>query len=143
MKQIILIFFALSSLSAQAQFFFDFSPRQQVEQRREKVTAPAYKKGMEGVKSFILKNFKQPKEREHVDGRIVVAVIVNVKGNVEDAQIVRSVSPTLDAEAIRVCKKMTFKPAKRGKEKVKGRVDIPFPIRNGRVSFIDLPTTEV
>lgn len=143
MKQIILLFFILCSLSAQAQFFFDFSPRQQSEQRREKLVAPAYKKGMEGVKSFILKNFKQPKERERVDGTIVVAVIVNKKGNVEDAQVVRSVSSALDAEAVRVCKQMTFKPAQRGKEKVKGRIDITFPIRNGRLSYVDLPTTEV
>lgn len=142
MKQIILLIFVISSMSAQAQFFFDF-PRQQTEQRREKVVAPAYKKGMEGIKSFILKNYKQPKERERVDGKIVVAVIVNKKGNVEDAQVVRSVSSALDAEAVRVCKRMTFKPAQRGKEKVKGRIDITFPIRNGRVSFIDLPTTEV
>lgn len=143
MKQIILLIFALCSLSAQAQFFFDFPPRQQAEQQREKVVAPAYKKGMEGVKSFILKNFKQPKVRERVDGKIVVAVIVNTKGNVENAQVVRSVSSALDAEAVRVCKKMTFKPAHRGKEKVKGRVDITFPIRNGRLSYVDLPTTEV
>ncbi len=142
MKQIILLIFVLYSMSAQAQFFFDF-PRQQTEQRREKVVLPEYKKGKEGIQSFILKNFKQPKIRERVDGKIVVAVIVNTKGNVDEAQVVRSVSSALDAEAVRVCKRMTFKPAKRGKEKVKGRIDITFPIRNGRVSFIDLPTTEV
>ena len=141
MRHFILLLFLLLTASAKAQFFFDFSPRQQTEQRRE--TPPQYKGGEEAVKAYLLKNFKQPKHREKVDGRIVVAVIVNAKGNVENAQVVRSLTKSLDAEAIRVCKKMKFKPATSGKEKVRGRVDITFPIRNGRLSFFDLPTTEV
>ena len=143
MRHFILLLFLLLTASAKAQFFFDFSPRQQTEQRRERVTPPQYKGGEEVVKAYLLKNFKQPKQREKVDGRIVVAVIVNAKGNVENAQVVRSLTKSLDAEAVRVCKKMKFKPATSGKEKVRGRVDITFPIRNGRLSFFDLPTTEV
>ena len=141
MRHFILLLFLLLTASAKAQFFFDFSPRQQTEQRRE--TPPQYKGGEEAVKAYLLKTFKQPKQREKVDGRIVVAVIVNAKGSVENAQVVRSLTKSLDAEAIRVCKKMKFKPATSGKEKVRGRVDITFPIRNGRLSFFDLPTTEV
>ena len=143
MRHFTLLLFLLLTASSKAQFFFDFSPRQQTEQRREKVTPPEYKGGEEAVEAFLLKNFKQPKLREKVDGRIVVAVIVNVKGNVENAQIVRSLTKSLDAEAVRVCKKMTFKPATSGKKKVRGRVDITFPIRNGRLSFLNLPTTDV
>ena len=143
MKQIFLLAFVLCTLSAHAQFFFDFPPRQHVEQRREPYTAPVFKKGEEGVKAFIQKNFKQPKEREQVDGKIVVAALVNEKGNVAETQVVRSVSRMLDAEATRVCKKMSFKPAMRGKKKVQGRVDIVFPIRNGRLSYINLPTVEL
>lgn len=143
MRHFILLLFLLLTASAKAQFFFDFSPRQQTEQRRERVTPPQYNGGEEAVKAYLLKNFKQPKQREKVDGRIVVAVIVNAKGNVENAQVVRSLTKSLDAEAVRVCKKMKFKPATSGKEKVRGRVDITFPIRNGRLSFFDLPTTEV
>ena len=141
MRHFILLLFLLLTASAKAQFFFDFSPRQQTEQRRE--TPPQYKGGEEAVKAYLLKTFKQPKQREKVDGRIVVAVIVNAKGSVENAQVVRSLTKSLDAEAVKVCKKMKFKPATSGKEKVRGRVDITFPIRNGRLSFFDLPTTEV
>ncbi len=143
MRQITLLFFILFSSILKAQFFFDYSPRQQVEQRTEKVTPPLFKGGEEGVKSFLLKNFNQPKTREKVDGRIVVAVIVNSKGNVENTQVVRSLTKSLDTEAIRVCRKMKFKPATSGKKKVRGRVDITFPIRNGRLSFLNLPTVDV
>ena len=143
MRHITLLLLLLLTASVKAQFFFDFSPRQQVEQRRESVTPPAYKGGEEAVKAYLQKNFKQPKIKEKVDGRIVVAVIVNPKGNVENAQIVRSLTKNLDAEAVRLCKKMKFKPATSGKKKVRGRVDITFPIRNGRLSFFDLPTVDV
>ncbi|MBO7581102.1 MAG: TonB family protein [Bacteroidaceae bacterium] len=143
MRYFILLLFLLLVASAKAQFFFDFSPRQQMEQRRETVTPPTYKGGDEAVKAYLQRNFKQPLVREKVDGRIVVAVIVNAKGNVESAQIIRSLTKSLDAEAIKVCKKMKFKPATSGKKKVRGRVDIAFPIRNGKLSFLNLPTTDV
>lgn len=143
MRHFTLLLFLLLTASAKAQFYFDFPLRQQMEQRRETSTPPTYKGGEEAVKAYLQKNFKQPQVREKVDGRIVVAVIVNTKGNVENAQVVRSLTKSLDAEAVKVCKKMKFKPATTGKKKVRGRVDITFPIRNGKLSFLNLPTTEV
>lgn len=143
MRHFTLLLFLLLTASARAQFYFDFTPRQQTEQRREQSVPPTYKGGEEAVQAYLLKNFKRPEVREDVSGRIVVAVIVNAKGNVESAQVVRSLTKSLDAEALRVCKKMKFKPATTGKRKVRGRVDIIFPIRHGRLSFLDLPTTEV
>jgi len=143
MRHFILLLLLLWTASAQAQFYFDFPPRQQTQQRQERVTPPQYKGGEEAVKAYLQKNFKNPSVRESVDGRIVVAVIVNAKGNVEETQVIRSMTKMLDAEAVRVCKKMKFKPATSGKKKVRGRVDITFPIRNGKLSFLNLPTTEV
>ena len=143
MRHFTLLLLLLLTASARAQFFFDFTPRQQMEQRQERFTPPEFKGGEEAVKAFLQKNFKSPAVRENVDGRIVVAVIVNAKGNVEEAQVVRSMTKSLDAEAIKVCKKMKFKPATSGKKKVRGRVDITFPIRRGRLSFFDLPTIDV
>lgn len=143
MRYFILLFYIFFTTSTKAQFFFDFPSRQQVEQNRGKFHPPYYKGGDEGVKAYLQKNFKQPKNREKVDGRIVIAVIVNAKGNVEDTQVIRSLTRDLDAEAIRVCKKMKFKPATSENRKVRGRVDITFPIRNGRLSFVNLPTIDV
>lgn len=142
MRQIILIFCLLCALSVRAQFFFDF-PSQKVEQPSEKYTPPSYKKGKSAMETFMLQNFRQPTERERVDGRIVVAVIVDAKGKPVETHIVRSLTKALDEEARRVCGKMRFKPATLGKKKVKGRIDITFPISHGRISFVDLPTIEV
>lgn len=143
MRQIITVLFLLCAMTSKAQFFFGFPPQQRMERSTEKYTAPSYKKGEAGMKAYIQKNFKNATEREKVDGKIVVAVIVNPKGNPAEVQVVRSLRAPLDAEAVRVCKKMKFTPATLGKKKVKGRIDITFPIRNGRLSYIDLPTVDV
>lgn len=144
MRQFFLLVMVGVSLSTRAQFFFGFPPQQQqMEQKREQYTAPSYKGGDKAVQAFIVKNFHQPAERQLVDGQLVVAVIVNPKGKVMETHVVRKVNDALDAEAVRVCRKMKFRPATLGKKKVKGRIDVTFPVKHGRVSFLDLPTVEV
>lgn len=128
--------------SAKAQFFYGFPPMRQ-EHKQEKYTAPAYRKGEAGIQEFIEKNFRSSADRERVDGKVVIAVIVDAKGKPAELHVVRSLTKTLDEEAVRVCRKMRFRPAMLGKKKVQGRIDITFPIRHGRISFVDLPTIEV
>ena len=142
MRHIIISILLAIAVPMHAQFFFGF-PQIEAQRKPENYTSPTYKGGTAAIEKFILKNFRQPAKRESVDGKIVVAVIVNPKGKVAETHIVRSVNSTLDAEAINVCRKMKFRPATRGKKKVKGRIDISFPIKHGRVSFINLPTIEV
>lgn len=142
-RPLLIMLFALCAIGAKAQFFFGFPQQQPMQQQREKYTAPSYKGGEKSMKAFITKNYHQPSSRQLVDGRIVVAVIVSPKGKVQETHIVRSVSDALDAEALRVCRKMAFKPATLGKKKVKGRIDVVFPVKHGRVTFLDLPTIEV
>lgn len=89
------------------------------------------------------KNFQNPSERQAVDGKIVVAIVINEKGKTIESQVIRGINDSLNAEALRVARKMKFEPATLGKKKVKGRVDITFPIKHGRLSFINLPTIEV
>lgn len=131
---------------ANAQFFdFGFPDPFSVRQRpqQEKMTPPAYKGGNSKLNKFIEKNFRNPQERKSVDGKITVACIIGTNGKVIEAQVVKGVERELNDEAVRVAKKLKFRPAKQGKKKVKSRCDIAFPIRHGRLSFLDLPTTEV
>lgn len=118
-----------------------FSQRQRV--RQEPITPPEYKGGAKKLNAFIEKNFRNPSERKSVDGKIVVGIIIGEKGKVVEAQVLRGVESELNVEALRVAKKLKFTPAKQGKKKVKSRYDVTFPIRHGRLSFLDLPTTEV
>ena len=53
---------------------------------------------------YILKNLKYPESavENNISGRVVVKFVINGKGELENAQVIRSVHPDLDNEALRV-----------------------------------------
>lgn len=141
MKHILLfILMVMSVASAEAQFF---NYRREVRPREEQI-APKFKDDKAGLERFMKKHFKNPSAIDRrVNGDVVVDVIINAKGKVEDCRVVRSVAADYDKEAVRVTKKMKFKPAMQGKKKVKSRYRLTYPIRRGRLSFITLKTVDV
>lgn len=141
MKHILLfILMVISVASAEAQFF---NYRREVRPREEQI-APKFKDDKAGLERFMKKHFKNPSAIDRrVSGDVVVDVIINAKGKVEDCRVVRSVAADYDKEAVRVTKKMKFKPAMQGKKKVKSRYRLTYPIRRGRLSFITLKTVDV
>lgn len=154
MKRIILVTLLCMPMLASAQFFdfnfeFDdpfFAPRKERKQEivvKEIVVKPEFKGGKEALEKYLKKNFKNPVDAEDKDGEVIIACILNTKGKVEQTAVVRSMKGPWDAEAERVCKKLKFKPAKRGKKKVKSRYDVSFPIRHGRLSYSKLTTVDV
>lgn len=80
---------------------------------------PEFKGGMEGFGSFFSRTFNRPQEsRENNEkGRVVLNFMVEADGSLSNIKVVKSVSPLLDAEAIRVLSKSPkWKPAiQRGK----------------------------
>ncbi len=150
MKRLFFLFAFVLPLTVQAQFFnFDFgfddpffSPRQQ-QQPQEKVTKPEFKGGKDALEKYLKKQFHNPQGAERKDGQVVVACILSEKGKVVETHFVRKMGSPWDQEALRVCKKLKFRPAKRGKKKVKSRYDVSFPIRRGRLSFSNLPTVDL
>ena len=65
---------------------------------------PQFPGGMGEAMRFLAQNIKYPKAAQHakIEGRVIVQFVVGKDGSVSDIQIMRSVSPDLDAEAIRV-----------------------------------------
>ena len=149
MRRIILmLMFAIFACHSHAQVFDfgfpdPFFQRQRVQHDPTPVTPPKYKGGNDGINKFIEKNFHNPQERKSVDGRITVGCIIGVKGKVIEAQVLNGLTPELNEEAVRVARKLKFKPAKQGKKKVKSRFDVVFPIKHGRLSFLNLETIDV
>lgn len=147
MKKLLILLVVLGfAIDLNAQIFnFGFSDPFTTRERvqKEPITPPAYKGGNDKLDKFLLKTFRNPKERKNIDGKIVVACIIGTKGKVIESQVVRGLDRDLNDEALRVVRKLKFKPAKQGKKKVKSRFDITFPIRHGKLSFLDLPTMEV
>ena len=63
-----------------------------------------YPGGMKSLVSFLSKNIKYPAiaQKKGDQGRVLVQVIINKKGRVRSPKILKSVSPELDQEALRV-----------------------------------------
>jgi bla regulator protein blaR1 len=61
-------------------------------------------KGGEGFREYLAKNIVYPEEakKNSITGKVYVQFTVNTKGEVVDVKVVRSVSPSLDKEAVRV-----------------------------------------
>ncbi|MDO3389205.1 M56 family metallopeptidase [Bacteroides sp. ET489] len=69
---------------------------------------PEFPGGMTGLMQYLSKNIRYPAEAQTkgVQGRVTVAVIINTEGKAVNASIIRSVDPSLDAEALRVASTM-------------------------------------
>ena len=80
-------------------------------------------------KEYLAKNVKYPEidKRMNVQGKVMVTVKFNVDGTVADAYISRSVSKTLDAEALRIIKSMpAWQPGIRNGKPVAMFLIVPF-----------------
>lgn len=147
-KYILIAMLLVAATGAKAQIFnFGFGddffqPRVQ-QRQREQVTKPEYDGDKQDMEDFMKENFKNPVNQREVEGKIVIACILDEKGQVIETHVVRGLNADFNKEAQRVAAKMRFKPAKRGKEKVRSRYDVTFPIRHGRLSFIELKTIDV
>ena len=80
---------------------------------------PSFPGGTNGLMQYLSKNIKYPVEaqKEKIQGRVVIQMIVDKNGNVTGPKIIEGVNPSLDAEAIRITTNMPkWKPGmQRGK----------------------------
>lgn len=89
---------------------------------------PEFEGGMDGMMSFLQKNIKYPVEaiKNGAQGRVIVQFVVNKDGSIVDANVVKSVSPELDAEALRVVQSMPkWIPGEQRGEKVRVQFTLP------------------
>ena len=65
---------------------------------------PQFPGGMTGLMQYLAKNVKYPADaqKEGIQGKVFVQIIVDEHGKVSNTKIVQSVSPSIDAEALRV-----------------------------------------
>lgn len=69
---------------------------------------PSFPGGSDKMFAFIQKNKKYPQKGpdQDIEGRVFVSFIVKSDGSIENIEVKRSLSPSHDAEAIRVIKMM-------------------------------------
>ena len=89
---------------------------------------PEFPGGMAACMEFLKNNIKYPKEaREKKEqGRVILQFVVMEDGSLSDIKIVRGVSPSIDAEAIRIMNQMPkWKPGKQRGKAVRVSYQIP------------------
>ena len=74
--------------------------------------------------------YPQDAEEQGLQGRVVVTFIVNEDGSVSDAKVMRSISPSLDAEALRLVDEMPkWEPGVQSGKKVRVKFTVPITFR--------------
>lgn len=99
---------------------------QVVEQR------PEFPGGMEALMKYLSKNIKYPSIAldNGIQGRVLVSFTVNKDGSIVDPEIMKSVDPSLDKEAIRVISTMPkWNPGKQRGKAVRVKYTVPVAFR--------------
>lgn len=89
---------------------------------------PEYSGGMQELMTFLQENIKYPKSAQErkVEGRVIVQFVVEKDGTPTEFNVVRSIDPDLDEEALRVMKAMPkWKPGMQKGQPVRVKYTIP------------------
>ena len=93
---------------------------------------PEFPGGMQAMMEYLAKNIRYPAKAHeaNVQGRVITQFTVGRDGAIRDAKVLRSVSPELDAEALRVISAMpNWKPGKQGGKAVACHFTVPVVFR--------------
>ena len=93
---------------------------------------PSFPGGQGALFEWLNKNIKYPvvAEENGVQGRVIVTFVVERNGSITDVQVVKSVDPSLDKEAVRVVKAMPhWIPGKQNGSAVRVKFTVPVTFR--------------
>ena len=93
---------------------------------------PRFPGGDAALMQFLSKNIKYPKEAENAkqEGRVIANFVVEEDGSVSNVKVVKSVSPLLDAEALRVLGLMPrWEPGQQNGKPVRVKYTVPITFR--------------
>ena len=94
----------------------------------ESIEMPQFPNGEKALQIWIAENVKYPAEAQekNIEGRVYVGFVVNKEGSVEEVKLMRGVSPSIDAEALRVVSEMPkWKPGSYQKEPISMNFTVP------------------
>ena len=93
---------------------------------------PEFPGGQDKLLQYLASSIKYPAEaiEKKEEGRVTLSYIVEKDGSISNVEVIRSVSPSLDAEAIRIVKAMPkWTPAKSKGEIVRVKYTVPVTFR--------------
>ena len=95
---------------------------------------PQFPGGPQALFEFLGKTIKYPEDAEKagIQGRVIITFVVEPDGSTSDAHVVKSVSPSLDAEALRVINAMpNWQPGRQNGEAIRVKYTVPITFRLG------------
>ncbi len=95
-------------------------------------TMPSFPGGDMAMMKFMSENIKYPviAQENGIQGRVICQFVVNKDGSIVDVEVVRSVDPSLDKEAIRMIKSMpNWSPGKQRGKSVRVKYTLPVNFR--------------
>ena len=93
---------------------------------------PSFPGGQVALMNYLNSNIKYPviAEKNGVQGRVVIQFLIGEDGNIFNIEVVKSVDPSLDREAVRVIKNMPkWIPGKKDGKTVTVRYTLPVTFR--------------
>ena len=93
---------------------------------------PSFPGGASGLMAYLSQNIQYPvvAEENGIQGRVVLTFVVERDGSITDVRVVKSVDPSLDAEAKRVIRSMPrWKPGKQNGSAVRVKYTTPVTFR--------------
>ena len=125
---ILMLFFTMfTTVSAQS---VQEKPQEKVYEVIEDM--PNFPGGQGELMKYLRNNIKYPAEaqKNKIEGRVIVTFVVNKKGRIIDPTVERSAHPLLDAEALRVIKRMPkWKPGRVNGEPVNVKYRLPITFK--------------
>ena len=121
MKRTIFLFLLLFALGTPVSNIY-------AQNKKDKIEMPEYPGGQAELHKFLLKELSYPEEARvnNEIGEVLVGFSVGMDGYVTSVRVLKSVSPSLDAEAVRVVKMMKYwSPGKRNGVPVRAEMSIP------------------
>jgi protein TonB len=93
---------------------------------------PEFPGGTAALLEYLRKNIKYPAicRENNIQGRVLVTFIVNKDGAIVEPEVVKSVNPSLDKEALRVISQMpNWKPGSQRGKPVRVKYTVPVNFR--------------
>jgi protein TonB len=93
---------------------------------------PEFPGGIEAMSKYLVENIAYPKDakKANIQGKVYLKFVVDSKGNVRDAVIIKGVSESIDTEALRIVSAMpAWKPGTLGGKAVNVYYSLPLDFR--------------
>ena len=96
---------------------------------------PEFNGGMNALMQYLSHNIRYPEEKD-IQGRVLVSFVVGKDGSISNAQVVKSVHPSFDAEALRIINNMPkWIPGTQNGKPVNVKYVVPINFRKATGSF--------